>query len=97
MCKPIIFKYIYNRNNSHILNNNPLTAPSLSICPKRIYILQPGLKLWLSQGSFRPLRSQDQALRVPGKNFFLLLDIFSGKKLFAGNLDTSPPARLGCI
>jgi len=52
-----------------------------------------GLKLWLRQGSFRPLRSQGQALRVPGKNFFLLLEIFSGKKLFARNLDTSPRAR----
>jgi hypothetical protein len=55
------------------------------------------LKFWLSQGSFRPLRSQGQALLVPGKNFFILLEIFNGKKLFAGNLDTSPPARWVCI
>ena len=32
-------------------------------------------------------RTQGQALRVPDKNFFLLTEIFSGKKLFAGNLD----------
>jgi hypothetical protein len=44
------------------------------------------------KGSFRHARSQGQALRVPGKNFFLSID-FNGKKLFAGNLDTSPPAR----
>ena len=34
---------------------------------------------------------EGQALRVPGKNFFLSIEFFNGKKLFAGNLDTSRP------
>jgi hypothetical protein len=91
MCKSFIFKYIYYRYNSHILNNNPLTTPSLATCPKRIYILLPGLKLWLSKGSFRPQRSQGQALRVPDKNFFLLLDIFSGKNFLPETLTLPLP------
>ena len=59
--------------------------------------LSCSLKLWLSKGSFRPPTVKVKPFGFLAKTFFLLLEIFSGKKLFAGNLDTSPPARSVCI
>jgi hypothetical protein len=49
------------------------------------------LNFGLVKDSFRPRTVKVGALRVPGKNFFLFQLIFIGKKLFAGNLDTSRP------
>jgi hypothetical protein len=50
------------------------------------------LKLWLSQGSFLPPAVKVKPYGFLAKTFLFSID-FNGKKLFAGNLDTSPPAR----